>query len=111
MIEVIVYKTFEPILAGLISYVFSFFITHECILCYKNNNTDSQSDINLNNMHMEIAKYETKKTKNSLITFNNTVEFIIIPNINSITEEDKKELWYSSEEYNKFKDDIINNKK
>lgn len=45
---------------------------------------------------------------NSKVKFNNEVRYLVIPSVRQLSSNNIKELWYSDDDYRKFKIEIIN---
>ena len=109
MIEVVICHTGIAVVSGIFSYIVSFFTTRECISYYKKKSYDNNPNVNLNNLYRELSSYESKTPKKTTIKFSDQVHFLVIPNISEISDHEKEMIWYSQQEYRKFKDDIILN--
>ena len=55
-----------------------------------------------NNNYQEDVKYDSK------VKFNNEVRYLVIPSVRQLSSNNIKELWYSDDDYRKFKIEIIN---
>lgn len=86
------------IISCISSFAISFNITTE-ILRYR----DDQ-DRELNNIEqIKLLKIDS----NQKVKFNDNVNFIIIPSFRDLSSDNINELWYTDDEFNKFRIEVI----
>ena len=91
---------FYGLVSSISSFVISFNVTTEVLKCM--HNQDIVSEIN-NEDEFNLFKFENRNK----VKFNQNVNFIIIPSFRDLSSDNINELWYTDDEFNKFKIEII----
>ena len=91
---------FYGVISGISSFVISFNVTIRVL-----RNRHNQHNINELN-HLNQANLLKMNSKHK-VRFNETVNFVIIPSFRDLSSDDINELWYSDNEFNQFKIEII----